>query len=295
MPALLRLARIKQWAKNILVFAAFLFSGRVLDPSAWKQVLIAFFAFGLVSSACYIFNDLADIERDRQHPTKKNRPLASGAVAPSTGLAMGVVLLLAGLALGFADDKWVGTVLVAYGLMQVAYNLWVKAVPVTDVFWIATGFVLRAAVGAQAIHVPISGWLLYCTAAFALMLGFAKRRHEFVLQGEECDQSRASLVHYTLGTLNMYVGIFSGMAAMSYSIYCVSSATAHDYPGILLTAPFVIYAISRYVLLVFSQNEGGEPAEILLHDRHILFSVIGFLIAAAVALKGFAVPIVGAG
>ncbi len=295
MHPLLRLARIKQWSKNVLVFAAFLFSGRILDPTAWRAALTTFFAMCLVSSASYVFNDLADRERDRNHPTKNNRPLATGAVSPTTAVAFAVVLLGVGLALGFVTDWWVGVVLCAYLLMQVVYNVWIKAVPVADVFWIATGFVLRAGIGAQAIHVPISGWLMFCTATLALMLGFGKRRHEFLLQGEVCDQSRASLVHYTKGTLDIFVAIFSGMAAMSYCIYSVDSDTAHKFPGILLTAPFVIYGITRYLLLVLSRNEGGEPADILLDDPHIVFSVIAFLVAAAFALKGFSVPIVVGG
>ena len=286
----LRLVRPRQWSKNALVFAAPLFAGG-LGMASWERAGLAFLAMGLVSSATYVFNDLFDVERDRRHPTKRLRPLASGAVSKRAALGLGALLGLAGLALGAAMGRRVLLGLLVYVAIQAAYNLRLKRVAVADVFVVASGFVLRAVLGAAAVGVGISGWLLFCTGSLALMLGFAKRRHEFVLQGEDRSTSRESLVHYTRPALDALVVLFAASAAMDYAIYCLTSASAHRYPALVLTAPFVLYGVARYVLLVFSLDEGGEPADLLTRDPHLLASVGLFLLAAVLALGGLRLPL----
>lgn len=291
MKPFIKLIRPKQWTKNLLVFAALLFSARFGDPSSLVLALLAFFAMSIVSSCTYVFNDLADIERDRKHPKKRLRPLASGAISKQAGFILGLGLFVAGMGIGLAINRGVAAILGFYLVLQVLYNWRLKHMPVADVFVIAVGFVLRAILGAQAIHVGISGWLLFCTGALALMLGFAKRRHEFILQGDDRSSSRESLVHYTRSSLDALVIMFASGAAMCYGIYTLESPTARLYPALVLTALFVFYGITRYVLIVFTMDEGGEPADILFHDPQIIASIVLFTISAILALKGMKLPI----
>jgi 4-hydroxybenzoate polyprenyltransferase len=289
--ALARLLRPKQWAKNLLVFAALLFTGGWDRTGALLLACGAFFAMSLLSSAVYVLNDLRDRERDRAHPVKRNRPLASGAVSPGSAATLGLVCLVGAAGLFF----WLGPACLAIGLtylvIQVLYNFGLKRVPVLDVFLLATGFVLRAALGAAAIGVTISAWLLFCTAALALLLGFGKRRHEFLLQGEARETSRESLGGYTREALDGLVLVAAAIAAICYGIYAIDSPTAVRYPALLLTAPFVLYGIARYLFLILSRTEGGEPESMLLGDPHMLLSVALFVIAAAAAVGGLRLPL----
>ena len=287
--SLVRLVRPKQWAKNLLVFAAPLFAGG-FSAGAWTVAFVAFLAMGLASSGTYVFNDLLDVERDRRHPRKRFRPLASGAVSQRVGAVLGAILLVLSLVLGAAIGPGVVACLVVYLAMQVAYNARLKHVPIADVYTIALGFVLRAVLGAVAVGVAISGWLLFCTGSLALMLGFAKRRSEFILQGGDA-ASRESLVHYTRPALDAIVVLFAAAAAMSYGIYALESATAHRYPAIILTVLPVLYGITRYMLVVFSLDEGGEPADLLFRDSHLVASVLVFVAAAVLAMGGLRLPL----
>jgi 4-hydroxybenzoate polyprenyltransferase len=289
--ALIRLLRPKQWSKNLLVFAAYLFTAGFTREADTVRALLAFGAMCAISSATYVVNDLMDIERDRAHPTKRSRPLASGQIP--VGLALFIACLLLALGIGAATSLGATAlgVVAAYLGLQIAYNLGLKRVPVADVFCIALGFVLRAGLGAAAIHVTISSWLLYCTAALALMLGFAKRRNEFVIQGDRRAETRESLAAYSRSALDSLVTMSAGSAAVCYGIYSIESTTAHKYPALILTSLFVVYGISRYVLLVFGMDEGAEPADLLFRDRHLVFSVLGFLLAAIVAVSGFRLPL----
>jgi 4-hydroxybenzoate polyprenyltransferase len=284
------LIRPKQWSKNFLVLAALLFSGDFTNGQRILHTFIAFFAMSLVSSATYVFNDLVDIERDRKHPRKKNRPLASGAVSKEAGVSIGVGLLLLGLLLAYSLG-WGSIAIVSIYLgMQFLYNWKLKRIPIADVFTIAVGFVLRAVLGGTAISVPISGWLLFCTGALALTLGFAKRRNEFILQGDDRTSSRESLVHYTKASLDAIVIICAACSAIFYGIYTLQSHTAQKFPAIILTSLVVFYGITRYVLLIFTLDEGGEPADIIFKDRHMIATVLLFFVTAILAVKGLNMP-----
>jgi 4-hydroxybenzoate polyprenyltransferase len=291
--AVLVLLRPKQWSKNLLVFAALLFTGSFTRPDLALLALIAFAAMCAISSATYIVNDLVDVERDRLHPKKRLRPLAAGEVPKGVAAATAVLLVLAafGLPLAFLNTSSLALI-AAYVLLQILYNGGLKRVPVADVYLIATGFVLRAALGAAAIHVQISAWLLFCTGALALMLGFGKRRNEFILQGETRAESRESLVSYNRAALDALVIMFACAAAICYGIYCIHSQTAQRFPALILTSLFVFYGITRYVLLIFTQDEGGEPADVLFRDRHIVAAVLLFVLSAMLAISGVALPIV---
>lgn len=287
---LVMLLRPKQWAKNLLVFAAWMFAGKYTDQSSLVSVILAFVSMSLASSSVYIVNDVLDRDRDRNHPKKKNRPIAAGHVP--VGLAIGLAVVLTGLSLwtAWALTPTCFALVIVYLLLQTAYNLWLKAVPVLDVFVIATGFILRAVLGASALVVAISGWFLFCTGALALMLGFAKRRNEYISQGSDASTSRESLTHYSRPALDALVVMFATGAAICYGIYTLQSSAAKVHPALVLTAPFVFYGITRYVLLVFKQDEGGEPADLLFGDWHIIGSVVLFVATAALAIGGIRLP-----
>jgi 4-hydroxybenzoate polyprenyltransferase len=286
-----RLLRVKQWSKNFLIFAAYIFSYGTAHRETLFLSISAFFAMSLVSSATYIVNDWRDVDKDRAHPKKRFRPIASGAVSVPIALTTGALCLIMGLGIAARLGKESFVIVLVYLLLQVLYNLWLKKIPVADVYIIATGFVLRAALGAAAINVLISGWLLFCTGALALMLGFGKRRNEFITQGEAAGASRSSLVHYNQAALDGLVVMFACSAAMCYGIYSMQSATATKYPSLIITAPFVFYGITRYVLLVFIGNQGGEPEDMLFRDKHILSTIVLFLVSAAICVSGFRLPL----
>lgn len=290
-PPLIRLLRPKQWSKNLLVLAAPIFAAHLGEPKAVQQILIAFAAMSLMSSATYIFNDLRDVGRDREHPTKRNRPIASGEVPAAAAMVLGLVLGAASLALAqFLLNTSSLTLLLVYAGMQLLYNAALKRVPIADVFTISVGFVIRAMLGATAVEVRISAWLLFCTGALALMLGFAKRRQEFLMQGDAKTASRESLGGYSRPALDALVTMTATGAAICYGIYTVQSQTAEKYPSIVITNLPVFYGIARYVLLVFNQDEGGEPADLLFKDAHLLGSVLIFLASAILAVGGWHIP-----
>lgn len=290
--ATIKLLRPKQYTKNLLVFTALLFTLGSQTNEGLTKTLIAFAAMCLLSSAVYVFNDLLDVERDRLHPVKRNRPIASGAVPVPWAAVIGFVALGGAAALGALLPRAAIAVLAAYVVVQVLYNgAGLKRVPVTDVFLISVGFVLRAALGAAAIDVKMSGWLLFCTGALALTLGFGKRRHEFILQGEDRTRSRESLAGYSKTALDALVLMCATSSAISYAIYSIESETARRHPMLILTTLFVAYGVCRYVLVVFSRDEGGEPENLLLRDPHIIASVVLFVAAAVLALSGDWSPI----
>jgi 4-hydroxybenzoate polyprenyltransferase len=289
--ALWRLLRPKQWSKGLLVFAAVLFTRSADQGEAVRASVLIFLAIGLVSSATYIFNDLVDAERDRLHPKKRLRPIAAGEVSRALAAVIALICLAAGLAIAFAVRPQTLYVIGAYLLLQGLYNGALKRMPVADVFVISLGFVLRAVLGAVAINVQISGWLLFCTGALALLLGFGKRRHEFILQGEDRSLSRESLGTYTRHTLDAFCLISAAGAALCYGVYSIESPTAQKYPGLILTSLFVFYGIYRYVFVIFNQGEGEEPETLLFRDPHIVFSVVLFILAAMLAMSGVRVPV----
>ena len=289
--SLFQLLRPKQWSKNLLVFAALIFTAGYHSQQKVILALAAFAVMCMAGSGTYIFNDLIDIEKDRLHPKKKFRPLASGAVPKSLAITTGTALIVCSIFEAAILGKYSVLIVASYLLLQVFYNWKLKHIPIADVYCIAVGFVLRAAVGAAAILAGISGWLLFCTGALALMLGFAKRRNEVIIQGENRSSSRASLAGYSRAALDGFVLITACAASLCYGIYSLDSATAHKYPALILTAPFVFYGISRYVLLVFSADEGGEPADLLFGDSQLIVCVVAFIAFAALAVGGLRIPL----
>ncbi len=283
MPPIIRLLRPHQWTKNLLVWAPFLFVAGWRNPGAMSLVWLAFGAFCFVSSATYVCNDLFDVERDRNHPRKRLRPIASGAISKGLAIGVAVVLLVLGLGMAFRVNQQTLSIIAGYVALQVAYNCGLKNEPVLDVFAIATGFVLRALAGAVAIGVSASGWLFACTGLFALFIGFAKRRGELVTLGAE---ARESLTRYSAKFLDHALTITSSATLVCYALYAISSSTALAHHGLVLTLPVVAFALLRYLLLVFGKDEGSDPDILLFKDHQLAVSLVLFVAISICAMAG---------
>lgn len=290
LPPVLRLMRPHQWTKNVLVFAALLFAGDLTKPLQVAHSLMAFAALCMLSSATYILNDLRDVARDRAHPLKRHRPLASELVSKNVAIALATLLLVAGLGVSYLVGEGLLMATLVYLGVQFIYNGGLKHIAIADVFSISFGFVIRAVAGAVAIDRPISGWLILCTAALALLIGFGKRRHEFLEQGGRAHVSRESLADYNIRTLDAMILLSAAAACLCYGVYAVESQTAARYPALILTTPAVWYGVFRYLLLVLAKDEGGEPEYLLFSDRQIVICMVAFLVLAILALSGLELP-----
>jgi 4-hydroxybenzoate polyprenyltransferase len=266
--ALLKTMRPRQWAKNVFIFAALVFDKQLLNPDSFLRTLAGFALFCLISSSVYIFNDLADVEADRQHPDKKNRPIASGKLSVGAAWAAGIVLVIVTLGLSFFLTRGFETVIAIYFIINMAYSKWLKHIPILDVLIIATGFVLRVHAGVTLIQVQrFSPWLYVVMTLLALFLGFGKRRAELALLAQGAGSHRKVLDGYTLPLLDQYIMIVSGTTIVAYSLYTFSAPNVPENHSMMLTIPFVVYAIFRYLYLIEVEHAGGAPEEILLSDR----------------------------
>ncbi len=269
--------RPKQWTKNVFIFAALVFDGQLLEVGPFTQTLVGFVLLCLASSTVYIINDIADIEQDKQHPKKRHRPLASGRLSVRVAWIATIVLGVATLAVSFTLNRWFGALVLTYILMNLLYSYRLKHVPIIDVFIIASGFVLRVGAGVMLITVErFSPWLYVCTTLLALFLGFGKRRAELSLLVDKANTHRKVLDGYTISFLEQLITIVSAMTIMAYSLYTFS---AENLPGnhlMMLTIPFVVYGIFRYLYLIHVEGAGGAPDEVLLTDMPFLTSIIGW-------------------
>jgi 4-hydroxybenzoate polyprenyltransferase len=261
--------RPDQWTKNHIVFAALIFAVKLLDPAALANASAAFLIFCALSGAVYLINDVSDREQDQAHPLKRLRPIASGELSPGTAMMTAVILSVAALGAAFALRPAFAAVAAAYLALFVVYTRSLKHLVVLDVMTIAIGFVLRAVAGGLVIHVHISNWLLVCTMLGALFLGFAKRRHEITLLAEGARGHRRILEEYDPYLLDQMIGVVAAATMVAYIIYCASPET-HAYFGtewMVLTTPFPIYGLFRYLYLVHRKAGGGNPSDVLLTDR----------------------------
>lgn len=272
--------RPRQWSKNIFVFAALVFDKQLFHVSAFLHTLAGFFLFCLISSSVYIFNDIVDVEADRQHPIKKNRPLPSGQLPLNVAWAAGIILVAVTLILGYVMDPEFDLVLLAYFLLNLAYSRWLKHIPILDVLVLAAGFVLRVEAGVSLIDVQrFSPWLYVVMTLLALYLGFGKRRAELALLSNDAGSHRKVLEGYTIPLLDQYIMIVSGTTIVAYSLYTFSAPNVPANHSMMLTIPFVVYAIFRYMYLIEVEHSGGAPEEILLSDRPLQISMLLWAIA----------------
>ena len=272
--AWLRLLRPAQWTKNLFVLAALLFSGKASDPATVLDGLLAFVAFCLAASAVYAFNDVRDREPDRAHPVKRHRPVASGQVSTSHASISAAVLAGSGVALALVVDRGAAAWLGAYLVLNVGYSLHFKHVVILDVFAIASFFVIRLLVGAAAVAAPPSVWLLLCGGLLALYLGFAKRRHELAVLGDDSARHRGVLAHYGTQFLDQVSAVLLAVTIVAYLMYTLTSPTALMVGTEELSygVPFVLYGVFRYLYLVH-QRDMGTPTETVLSDRSLLATV----------------------
>lgn len=303
MLALFRALRPRQWVKNLALFVGILFAQRLLSLPILERAVLAFVTFCLASSVIYLFNDLLDLENDRRHPVKSKRPLASGALPATWAVAAIGVLLLACAGLialvffipidgrdifasyGGASVLFALTI-VAYLLLMGLYSLRLKHVVLLDVFIIASGFVLRILAGTVVLPVVISPWLYLVTILLSLFLALNKRRNELVLLEGQASSHRQILKEYSVPLLDQMITIVTAATLMAYSLYTFQSSTGNHH--LMITIPFVLYAMFRYLYLVHMRMEGGSPEEVLLRDRHMLATVV--LIVALIILVLYILP-----
>ncbi len=292
---LLKTMRPRQWIKNLLLYIPL----GVTLRQYWKPfspemyilfgvATAAFILFCIFSGTIYLINDLVDIEKDRAHPTKRSRPLASGALKRSQAVGAVVVLLIVAIPLSFWLSVGFGMVALTYFVLMLIYSFVLKNIVIIDVFTLAAGFVLRVVAGALAIGVPPSVWLYVCTMLLALFVGFSKRRHELVLLEGNATNHRLILKEYTAEVLDEMIAVTTASFVMAYSLYTFSAENLPKGHQMMLTIPFAIYTIFRLLYLVHVKHEGGSPEELVLRDRPLFGAIVawGFAVVGILFIFG---------
>lgn len=282
--ALLRALRPKQWSKNLFVFAGLIFAGEVGHVQAVAITLAAFACFCALSSSVYLVNDIADRESDRLHPKKRLRPIASGDLPVSAARAAFAVISAGGLACSALLGTEFGLIAAGYWLLMLLYTFVLKHEVILDVFAIAAGFVLRALGGAVAIDVKISSWLIICTTLAALFLALSKRRAELATIGDKGFEQRRALEHYSIEFIDQMISVVTAATLVSYMFYTVQSETAVRHSGMVLTVPFVLYGIFRYLYLVYRREQGETPEQMIVEDRPLLANLLLWAALSALIL-----------
>jgi 4-hydroxybenzoate polyprenyltransferase len=275
--ALIKAMRPRQWVKNTVLFAGLVFD-RQLVPGNWAAILrttAGFIIFCLLSGIVYIINDIADVEADRQHPDKKNRPIASRELPIPLARIVVVILILIIFPISYLLSPTFLLVALTYFLLNLTYSKWLKHIPIIDVFSIALGFVLRVAAGVTLVHVArFSPWLYVVTTLGSLYIGFGKRRAELALLADNANSHRRVLDGYTIPILDQYITIVSATTIVAYSLYTFSAPNLPDNHMMMLTIPFVLYGIFRYLYLIKVKHSGGAPEDVFFSDRPLQASII---------------------
>ena len=274
--ALIKTMRLRQWVKNGFIFFALIFDRQLFLVEPFVRTVLGFFLFCLVSSAVYLFNDIADVEADRNHPEKKNRPIASGKLPVHVAWISALVLVFIAIPLGYWLSPFFALILTAYLVINLLYSRWLKHVSILDVLIISSGFVLRVAAGVALIY-PVerfSPWLYMITILFSLYVGLGKRRAELNLLAQGASAHRRVFEGYTLPLLDQYITIVSGMTIVAYSLYTFSAPNLPENHSMMLTIPFVVYGIFRYLQLIQVGHAAGSPDEVALKDRPLQITVL---------------------
>ncbi len=272
--ALIKSMRPKQWVKSLFIFTALIFDQKLLDQSAFLHTLSGAILFSLIASAVYIINDIADIEADQNHSKKKLRPIASGKLPISTAWAAGIGLILISLPLAYILSPAFSGICALYLILNLFYSSWLKHVPLIDVLILASFYVLRVTAGVTLIEVRrFSPWLYVVTSLFALFIGLGKRRAELVLQIKYSSESRPVLDGYSIELLDQLINIVSGTTIITYSLYTFSAENLPENHSMMITIPFVLYGIFRYLYLI-QIGEGGAPEDIALSDRPLQVAIL---------------------
>jgi 4-hydroxybenzoate polyprenyltransferase len=284
---LLRTMRPKQWTKNAAIFAALIFDAKVFQRGPLLRTLAGFLLLCAVTGAVYIINDLADVERDRQHPTKRNRPLASGVLPVPVAIVGAIVLLGVALPLAFRLDVYFGLIAAGYLILQLAYTFILKHYVIVDVLVISAGFVLRVGAGVPLVPADrFSPWLYICTTLLALFLGFGKRRQELVLLQGNARNHRAILGEYSVPFLDEMINVVISAVIVAYSLYTFTAINVPPNHLMMLTIPFPIYGLFRYLYLIHIRGEVAAPDEVLLKDRPLQLTVLAWGMLSFALLLG---------
>jgi 4-hydroxybenzoate polyprenyltransferase len=282
---LLRAMRPKQWIKNLLIYAALVFDQQLFQPEPFLRTTAGFVLFCMGASAVYLVNDLADIERDRQHPKKRQRPLASGELSAGVARITAVLLFGFSIACGFLLSPGFGAILLLYITLNLLYSFWLKHVPIIDVLVLASNYVLRVAAGVTLITVErFSPWMYVCITLLALFIGLGKRRAEMMLLAGEAESHRQVLDGYTIPFIDQLLAIVSSTAIVAYSLYTFSAVNLPENHLMMLTIPFVIYGIFRYLFLIHVEDQGGAPEELLFADKPLMATVVLWGLAVVLIL-----------
>ncbi|MGB9772531.1 MAG: decaprenyl-phosphate phosphoribosyltransferase [Bacteroidota bacterium] len=271
--------RPQQWVKNLFLFAALVFSGKLFSAPDAERAVMGFFIFCIAASAAYLFNDLIDAPQDRLDPEKSRRPIAAGLISPNIGISLSIFLAAVALVGGFALGREFGAVVTVYLVVNIMYTLWLKAIVILDVMIVASLYVLRVIAGAVVISVPISTWLLICTMLLALFLGFSRRRYELIALQNNAPQHRAVLQKYSPYFLDQMISVVTASTVIAYTFYTVAPETTSKFgtANLIYTVPFVLYGIFRYLYLVHREDKGGNPTRVLLTDVPLLINVVLWL------------------
>jgi len=271
--------RPKQWYKNMVIFIGIIFSLNFLNLNMWMYAISAFAIFCILSGTNYIINDIIDVEKDRKHPKKHKRPIASGEFKIPQAILSAIILIIAAFIGAYLINNMFLIISIIFFLLTFCYSIFLKNIIIVDVLVISIGFVIRAVAGAIAISVFVSPWLIICAFLLALFLALGKRRHELVLLGDEAKNHRKILENYTTEMLDQMINITTSALVMSYSLYTFFSGKIY----IMLTIPLAFFGIFRYLFLVHSKDMGGEP-EMLFKDRGMLVSMILWVILVVLVL-----------
>ncbi len=273
--ALFKTMRPKQWLKNALLFAPLVFDRKLDNIPAFLHTLAGFVLFCLLASVVYIVNDIADLEADRKHPQKRYRPLASGNLSATTARVAAGGILVVVFPLAYLLSPGFALILLTYFGLNLAYSQWLKHMPLVDVFVLASFYVLRVVAGVTLIEVErFSPWLYVVTTLLALYIGFGKRRAELALLAEGANQHRRVLDGYTIPLLDQFITIVSATTIVAYSLYTFSAPNLPDNHAMMLTIPFALYGIFRYLYLVQMKHSGGAPEEVLYSDRPLQITIV---------------------
>lgn len=282
--AILKTMRPKQWAKNVFLFVALVFDRKLTNVEAITHTILGVILFSFVASAVYLINDITDLEADRKHPTKKNRPIAAGILPVPVAWMIAILIIIFALPLGYLLSPGFAAISLVYLLANLIYSKWLKHIVLLDIFVLASFYVLRVAAGVTLIDVVrFSPWLYVFTTFLALLIGTGKRRAELALLAEAANIHRRVLDGYTLQFLDHLITLAAGMTIITYSLYTFTAPNMPENNAMMLTIPFVIYSIFRYQYLLQVQGTGGAPEDIVLSDRPI---------QAAVLLYGFTVLVI---
>ena len=267
--------RPKQWTKNLFIFSALIFDRQLTNSKSLITTLAGFLIFCALSSSVYLFNDLFDIEADKNHPTKKYRPIASGRLSKSLAIVLAIIIGVGALCFAFLLSWGFFLICLSYLLINLLYSKWLKHLPIIDVLIVASGFVLRVAAGVTLVAVErFSPWLYVVTTLLALFIGFGKRRAELALLAGSANQHRTVFEGYTLDFLDQLITIVSGTTIIGYSLYTFSAPNLPTNHAMMLTIPFVLYGIFRYLYLIKVKESGGAPEELLITDRPLQITIL---------------------